>query len=142
MQEQSSMEVNYLESAIGIIQPVLEMSMVTAAEYAKACGRDTVVSMDLEYAMKYCAMTMVGKKIGSHFPEIYEEDDDEDEDEDDDVEVVDDEPEFERYAGADEIMNAINECYDAWDAWVPESPVESMIKNAINNHGTDGMGFF
>ena len=65
------------DSAINIIQPVLERSMVLAAEYAKACGRDIVLGEDMEYAMKYCAMNEVGKKLGSHFPEIYEESSDE-----------------------------------------------------------------
>jgi histone H3/H4 len=61
------------ESAINIIQPVLERSMILAAEYAKACGRDIVLGEDMEYAMKYCAMNEVGKKMGSHFPELYDE---------------------------------------------------------------------
>ena len=134
------MEDKTIESALDIIQPVLEMSMVVAADYAKACGRDIILSKDLEYAMKYCAMKTVGKKIGSHFPEIYDDEDDEDDDEDDEdgIETVDeeDEPDFERYTGDDDMMNAVNECYDAWDAWVPESPIESMIKNAINSHGS------
>ena len=51
--------------------------MVLAAEYAKASGRDMVLGEDLEYAMKYCAMNEVGKKMGTHFPEIYEESSDE-----------------------------------------------------------------
>ena len=49
------------DSAINIIQPILEQSVILAAEYAKACGRDTVLSEDLEYAMKYCTMYEVGK---------------------------------------------------------------------------------
>ena len=65
------------DSAINIIQPVLERTMVLAAEYATACGRDMVLGEDMEYAMKYCAMNEVGKKMGTHFPEIYEESSDE-----------------------------------------------------------------
>ena len=76
------------ESAINIIQPVLERSMILAAEYAKACGRDIVLAEDMEYAMKYCAMHEVGKKIGTHFPEIYEEESSEDEE---DIEIEEDE---------------------------------------------------
>ena len=61
------------DSALDVIQPILEKAMVLAAGYAKACGRDTLLGEDMEYAMKYCAMHEVGKKLGSHFPEIYEE---------------------------------------------------------------------
>ena len=69
------------DSAINIIQPVLERTMVLAAEYATACGRDMVLGEDMEYAMKYCAMNEVGKKMGTHFPEIYEESSDEEDQE-------------------------------------------------------------
>ena len=88
------------QSAIDIVQPVMEQSMIFAAEYAKACGRDTVLGRDLEYAMKYCAMNEVGKKTGSYFPEMYEED--EESCSEDDLEIIDEcdeEIEFERYAG-------------------------------------------
>ena len=67
------------DSAINIIQPILERSMVLAAEYAKACGRDIVLGEDMESAMKYCAMNEVGKKTGTYFPEIYDESDSEEE---------------------------------------------------------------
>ena len=74
---QNIIEQPYLEklqeSALNIIQPVMERSMVLAAEYADACGRNVILSEDMEYAMKYCAMNEVGKKIGSLFPEIYDE---------------------------------------------------------------------
>ncbi len=32
---------------IGILTPVLEQSMVLASQYAKACGRDTVLGKDM-----------------------------------------------------------------------------------------------
>ena len=79
------------QSAIDVVRPVMEQSMVLAAEYAKACGRDMVVGEDLEYAMKYCAMNEVGKKIGTYFPEIYEESTSDEDEEDvifDDEEIA------------------------------------------------------
>ena len=36
------------QSAIDVVRPVMEQSMVLAAEYAKACGRDMVVGKDME----------------------------------------------------------------------------------------------
>ena len=63
-------ENQMMQSAIGIIQPVLEMGMVLAGKYAHACGRDTILSKDVEYAMKYCVMHTVGQKIGTHFPDF------------------------------------------------------------------------
>ena len=126
------------ESAINIIQPVLERSMVLAAEYAKACGRDIVLAEDMEYAMKYCAMNEVGKKMGSHFPEIYEE-----ESSDEDIEIEEDEDvPFTRYSGREYKFVKMNMAYDNWNTWQPKNPSEQMLKNAIdsNEHiGADGM---
>lgn len=127
------------ESAINIIQPVLERSMILAAEYAKACGRDIVLAEDMEYAMKYCAMHEVGKKIGTHFPEIYEEESSEDEIE---IEEDDEDVPFTRYSGREYKFVKMNMAYDNWNTWEPKNPSEQMLKNAIdsNEHiGADGM---
>ena len=118
------------DSAINIIQPVLERTMVLAAEYAKASGRDMVLGEDLEYAMKYCAMNEVGKKMGTHFPEIYEEDDSEE----DDIEFEDEEIPFTRYTGREYKFVKMNMAYDNWDAWEPKNPSELMLKNAIDSN--------
>ena len=128
------------ESAINIIQPVLERSMILAAEYAKACGRDIVLAEDMEYAMKYCAMNEVGKKIGTHFPEIYEEESSEDEEE---IEIEEDEDvPFTRYSGREYKFVKMNMAYDNWNTWEPKNPSEQMLKNAINSNehiGANGM---
>jgi hypothetical protein len=107
--------------------------MVMAAEYSKACGRDTVLPEDMEYAIKYCVMYTVGQNIGSLFPEIYDE---ESSDEEEDLEEVDPEecPPFERYTGEDATFRQMNEAYDRWEQWVPQSPIEEMLKNAINSN--------
>jgi len=114
------------DSAINIIQPVLERTMVLAAEYAKASGRDMVLGEDLKYAMKYCAMNEVGKKMGTHFPEIYEED--EEEDEEDDIEFEDEEIPFTRYTGREYKFVKMNMAYDTWDAWEPKKSVRINVK--------------
>ena len=129
----SAMAEQYVKSMIDIMTPVMERSMILAAEYSKACGRDTLLPEDLEYAMKYCAMYTVGQTIGSLMPEIYDEelsDDEEEDDEEDDEDL----PEFVRYSGDDETFNRMNQAYDRWDSWVPQSPVEEMLKNAINSN--------
>jgi hypothetical protein len=128
----------FQNSAINIIQPVLERSMVLAAEYAKASGRDIVLGEDMEYAMKYCAMHEVGKKIGTHFPEIYEEDDDSEED---DIEIEEDEDvPFTRYSGREYKFVKINMAYDNWATWEPKNPSEWMLKNAIDSNEHIGTG--
>jgi len=122
-----------VQSAIDIITPVMEEAMVLSGEYAKACGRKTILAKDLEYCMKYCAMNTVGKQIGSYFPEIYEEEESEGEEE---IETVneEDEPPFEPYSGDIELFKSINHAYDAWESWKPTNPSEKMIKNAIDSN--------
>ena len=115
--------------------------MVLAAEYATACGRDMVLGEDMEYAMKYCAMNEVGKKMGTHFPEIYEESSDE-EDQEEDIEFEDEEIPFTRYNGREYKFVKMNMAYDNWGAWEPKNPSELMLKNAIdsNEHiGSNGV---
>ena len=119
---------------MGILIPVLEKSMIFACEYSKACGRTVVTGEDMEYAMKYCTMYKVGESIGSVFPDIYNEEES-DSDEESIEEVDPDEcPPFERYSGNDEIFIQMNKAYDQWDSWQPQSPVEEMLKNAINSN--------
>jgi hypothetical protein len=124
---------NYMNTMIDIMMPVMENSMVLAAEYCKACGRDVILPEDMEYASKYCAMYTVGQKIGSFFPEVY--DDEESEDEVEIEEVAEEEcPTFVRYSGVDPKIIQINDAYDRWDTWEPQSPAEHMLKNAINSN--------
>jgi len=121
----------YMETMSNILIPVIERAMILACEYAKACGRDAILMKDVEYAMKYCARHEVGQKIGSYFPEIYEDGDDTD-----DMEVLEEcDGDFTRYEGDDEGMNKINEAYDTWDEWIPTNPSETILKNAIDSNG-------
>lgn len=143
-----------LESAaIDIILPVLEASVIYASYYCKACGRSTVTATDLEYGMKHAAMTTVGKHLGSHFPED-EGDSDESLDEelcssdegssdegnsDSSLEIVDDTDEpFTRYNGTEELYVKMNESFDSWETWEPQSPAEQAIKNAVDKQKTYG----
>jgi hypothetical protein len=118
------------EAAINILQPVLESAVYLAGHYCKACGRDTVTATDIKYGMRYAARNVLGTRTGTLFPG------DEDESDDSDVEVVDDEDEpFTRYTGDDKTFIEMNECFDTWDEWEPDSPVGVLLKNAIDING-------
>ena len=50
------------------------------------------------------------------------------------AETVDEEDEpFTRYQGDDELMNRVNECYDTWDQWEPQTPLEMIVKSSADN---------
>lgn len=123
----------YISTMVDIFLPVLEQSVVIAGHYSKGCERDVLLPEDVEYATKFCVMRRVGQVVGSTMPEIYEEDDG---DGDGEVEEVPEEdcPEFVRYSGDDPLLNEVNLAYDMWDTWVPQSPAEEMLKNAVNSN--------
>lgn len=126
------MDEDFIKSAIDMITPVMEGAMVTAAHYTKACGRTTVTAMDMKYGMRFCAQHLAGKQIGTMFPELQGSDSDDDTD----IEEVDEDDEpFTRYTGDDELMIKVNKSYDEWDSWTPYSPLEKMIKNAVDHSG-------
>jgi hypothetical protein len=121
-----------MESIQDIFLPVMESSVVLASHYAKESGRNTVTATDMMYGLMYAARNVVGKQIGSLFPEIY----DESESDEEDLETVDDDEEpFTRYQGNDteSIGYKMNQCADTWDDWVPESPAEQALKSAVEN---------
>jgi histone H3/H4 len=122
---------DFLKKAIDIVTPVLESSMILAAHYTKACGRNTVTAQDVKYSMRFCARELVGKHIGTLFPELQDSDEDS---ECSDVEEVDeDEEPFTRYEGLDPQLVAVNQAYDTWSEWVPTSPIEKLLKNAVDS---------
>jgi len=126
------MEEQIIQASIDILLPVMESAQVLAGEYCKACNRKTVTGEDLKYTMRYAAMNITGKQIGTLFPEIYD-----DSDEDCEIEVVDEDDEpFTRYSGDDQLMTDINRAHDTWVSWVPNSPAEQLLKSSINKvHG-------
>jgi len=123
----------YISTMVDIFLPVLEQSMVIAGHYSKGCERDVLLPEDVEYATKYCAMRKVGQTLGSTMPEIYEGDSDDSGSEIEEV-PVEECPEFVRYSGDDPFLNEINLAYDMWDTWVPQSPAEEMLKNAVDSN--------
>jgi hypothetical protein len=117
-------------AAMDLFLPVMESATILAAHYAQACGRDAVTGQDMKMGLMYAARHVTGKQFGTLFPEIYEEDEDEDEDEEDWEEV---EGEWTRYEGTEnETAVKMNECAATWDSWVPETPAELAIKNAVD----------
>ena len=129
-----SREQQIIDAAMNAIQPVLETAVVVAAEYCKATGRSIVTALDMEYGMKWCAMNVTGKVFGSILPEEEQTDSDSDED---DMVVQESEmgfdDEFREYDGDDERYLEVNQAVREWADWEPETPVEIMIKNAINS---------
>jgi hypothetical protein len=124
-----------INSAIEIFKPVLESATVLAAHYAKACGRDIVLAQDMHMGMMYAARYVTGKKLGSLFPEVYEDPSGTDSDSDSGSweTASDEELIWGRYEGQDDqTAKDMNVCADSWNAWEPENPAERALKNAVD----------
>ena len=130
------MEAEVPQSISDLLLPVLEAGTVLASHYAKACGRDVVTSQDMQIGLMYAARNVAGKQMGSLYPEIYE-DEEEEEWETDSEGIVDDSEgnEFTRYTGTEDLMVKMNDCFDTWADWNPESPLEVSLKNAVDKAG-------
>ena len=118
---------SYLTTCSNLMLPVMEMAVVVAGKYCNATGRTCVTSKDMEYGFKFSARKVLGVQTESLFPDVYT-----DSDSDEEPEENKEEEEFTRYEGSDETMCIINEMYDTWDEWAPDSPIGIYLKNAID----------
>ena len=115
------------EAALDIFLPVIESATVLAAHYAKACNRDVVTAEDMSMGLMYAARNVIGKQIGSLYPEIYEDEEEEEEEDEEEEEV-----EWKKYEGDDDMAKKMNVCMETWGVWVPETPVERALKDSID----------
>ena len=125
------MEESFQQTAMDIFIPVLESATVLAAHYAKACGRDTVLAEDMQMGLMYAARNVMGKQIGTLYPEIWDEEEEEEEEESG-TDSDEEDPAWVKYEGTDDMAVKMNECADSWDSWVPENPSESALKDAVD----------
>ena len=54
--EEHDLSFKMVQSAIDIITPVMEQAVVLSGQYAKACGRNTILAKDMEYCLKYLSL--------------------------------------------------------------------------------------
>lgn len=151
-----AMDTSALEQgALDLFLPVMESATVLGAHYAMACGRDVMLAEDMHYGLMFAARNVLGKQVGSLYPEAYEADSDGDPEEDEQSrsdcdpeedesdasswETVDDEDlVWTRYEGTDELALSMNQCADTWDSWEPSNPAERALKNAVDKNSFFG----
>ena len=124
---------SFIDTAMDLVMEMITKSTVLAGYYVKACGRNTLTALDLNYCMKYSSMFF---KPTPEFLDQFGFSDDEDEDIDIETVGEDDEP-FVRYVGENKTMNNINEAYDTWNTWKPTSQLQKRFKDAVDNIDTN-----
>lgn len=127
------------QTATDLLLPVLESATVLAAHYANACGRNVVLAEDMSYGLMFAARNVLGKQIGSLYPEVYDSDTDTDSDESSSDDEAEDPP-WSRYTGDDSVALQMNECADTWGQWEPTNPAEAALKNAVDKNSVFGRG--
>lgn len=127
--------MDFEAAAIELILPVMESATVLGAHYAKACGRSEITSQDMRLGLMFAARNVLGKQVGTLYPEIYDEEEEEEEEEDEDEE------EWSKYEGqGDDMALKMNECAETWSTWEPDTPAEKMLKKAIDKQLEDEPG--
>lgn len=126
-------------------------AMQNAAKHVELCGRNGVTKEDVQYGLKYEVFEFLNRaNMDEELQKIKEEMDEYDSDESDSEDyenetdlIVDDEEveEFKRMETKniedleDNDQIFINNMYkyaDDWDSWLPQTPLETVLKNGIN----------
>jgi hypothetical protein len=116
------------EAALDIFLPVMESAIVLAGHYARACGRSVVLAEDMKIGLMFSTRNVTGRQLGSLYPEVY----DSGSESETETEDAQEDPEWVRYTGDDEVALRMNDCIDTWDSWEPDSPAERALKAAVN----------
>lgn len=155
------MPIGMLLKVDAILTTLIEKCMEVAVIYVAACGRNTVTSTDIMYALKYQAreffnsesliddieetrLNMETDENEDDSENENEEEDENEEDENEDDENEDDESEedseddpFTRCEGSENrTVQLMNKYHDTWDTWYPEDPLERILKDSINSRFT------
>ena len=124
----------------------------TASKYVTYCNRNGVSKIDINYALKYEVFEFLNNKninddiqkatedYHAYLEELDEEESDDASNAEDESFIIPDE-EVDEFARIDpelmcdgnrEFIEKFHKHYDNWDSWDPESPLDKILKNAIN----------
>ena len=144
----SDKEMEDIEIILGLF---ISNSIKNASQYVEYCGRNGITKEDISYSLRYEVFEFLKRPdLLQGIEEIKQEmlnesdgdgDGDEDEDNDDGEQFIvpDDElNSFERISQDKintqnrEFIDKLHSYYDEWYQWVPVTPIEKILKNAID----------
>ena len=153
----SSLSMVDLENIEILLSLFISNAISNASKYVTHCGRNGVSKIDINYALKYEVFEFLNnkninddiQKATEDYHAYLEELDDSDAEDDGDAEGDDDveesfiipDKEVDEFArinpelicdGNKDFIEKFHKHYDNWDSWVPESPLDKILKNAIN----------
>ena len=150
-----------LRTRVGCIMALfMEKAIVIGTKYVKACGRSTLTSIDMMYALKYQAHNFVNdsnndenleSKLNEYKIDIFtsesasdvenadteEDESDTEEDESDTDEDESDTDEDELFTRCDNsndpLIVEMNRIHDTWSEWHPTDRIQQLVKEAIDS---------
>jgi histone H3/H4 len=151
---ESQVDETLLKKIKGIMTHFMENAITVGCRYVKASDRDMLTSTDIMYALKYQARTYLDNiEQIANIEDIFdkyaesddiesddnesESDDNESESDDNESESVSEEEEEEHFTRCDDstdpLIKDMNMYHDTWDQWVPDNPIQTLLKNAVDN---------
>ena len=135
-------QLDFLRKTVAIMKILTEEAMKSAEKFTKSCGRTIITGNDMYYALMFEAHEFFQKDIDNRFFEelnienqhTYETDDDED-DEEDFIETSEEEEAYVlecKVTEMKEFHDKVIKYAEEWRNWLPEDPVQMMIKNAVD----------
>ena len=126
-------------------------SITTASKYVSYCGRNGVSKKDIQYALKYEVFEFLNRttimddiqkatqEYNQYLDDIEDSDYEEDEDEINSMIIPDNELNpFKRIEQSficdtnKEFIECFHKHNDNWDSWIPDTPLNKILKNAID----------
>ena len=146
-----SLNIYDIENIEILLSLFISNAITTASKYVTYCGRNGISKLDIQYALKYEVFEFLNrstmlddiKQATEDYNQYIESLDNSDEEDEDDAEVnsiiPDDEvDEFKRIDLSlidddnKEFIDNLHNHYDNWDSWIPDTPLNKILKNAID----------
>ena len=156
----NTLSTNDIEHIEILLSLFISNAITNASKYVTHCGRNGVSKIDINYALKYEVFEFLNNKninddiqkatedYNDYLDELEEESVDDvsydasvdGESKEEESFIIPDEEvdEFSRIKLSlisddnREFIEKFHKHYDNWDSWVPESPLDKILKNAIN----------
>ena len=137
-----------LESIDVLLSLFISNAMINSSTYVNYCGRNGVSTTDLVYGLRYEVFEFFSRpNLNNDIAQMTEdyrdmldnESDEEGEDDIDDLLMPDDQVEEFKKINAENIneenklfIEKFHNYYDIWDSWEPNTPLEIILKTAID----------
>jgi len=146
-----SLTIEDIENIEILLSLFISNAITTASKYVTHCGRNGVSKLDIQYALKYEVFEFLNRTTilddikqatedyHQYIESLDSSDEEQDEDELNSIIIPDDKiDEFKRIDLSlidndnKDFIDKIHKHYDNWNEWIPDTPLNKILKNAID----------